>query len=505
MIGKQYFDKSIYELGKVYVLGLLMLVLMLCGFFTSCNANGISQGAEKPNILFILIDDMGLMDLSLYGETNWQTPNIDKLAREGLYFTRAYTAGSVCTPTRASLVSGKYPAVIGLSQNIRYDKSEEARDASPRYHVSKMDVPLTEVITAEAMKQHGYATAFVGKWHLGDKAYYPTAQGFDINIGGNKLGGPRSYFSPYKIENLTDGPKGEYLTERLTSDTIDLMKKYKQEKKPFFIYLSYYTVHSPIVVANQKTYAKLRQNQHLINPKYASMVVEMDRNIGRLMKALKKMKLEKDTVLFFYSDNGGSMVAYQEYKRAAQRRLGIPPPTKDYKSPYRGYKGDLYEGGIKAPFIVRYPRMIKPGSVSGELMNTPDIYPTLIHLASGQADKLPEGHFTDGVSLVPIFKDANTKLSERDLLWYYPHRGLKNFGERAIIRGDYKLIERVKGDESIIRQLYDLKKDVGERTNLVDVMPEKVKEFSLAISNWEKINGLSPLFEKGYPIYPVKR
>ncbi len=437
-----------------------------------------------------------------------KTPHVDKLAREGMYFTRAYTAAPVCSPSRASILTGKYPAVVGVAQNLTYRLSKKKAKSGHRFHVSKWNLPLKDITVAEAMKGFGYATSFIGKWHLGKtEEYYPEEHGFDTNIAGYFKGHPKSYFSPYKNKYLADGPRGEFLNDRLTDEAINLMKTYKKKgNKPFFMYLSYYTVHSPIVVADQKVYKKLKAKKNIINPKYASMVMRMDYNVGRIMKALRRMRIDKNTVLFFYSDNGGTMVAYKEYKDQRLKNKSLKPLPPDYKAPYRGHKGLLYEGGVKAPFIIRYPSMVKAGGITSELMSSPDIYPTLVELASGKAD-IPKGHFTDGISLVPLMKDANAKLPDRDLHWYFPHRGKKKvLGQKSIIRGDYKLIvTSLIRDNKTSTELYNLMKDIGERTNLSSSMPEKLTELKTALDIWQNVNGLSTNFEAGYPIYPVKR
>lgn len=453
----------------------------------------------RPNFVFILIDDLGYTDLGCYGSTFYETPNIDKLARQGMRFTNAYAACPVCSPTRASILSGKYPARLHLTDWIpglqSIDEASSRKLIPPQF---EQQLALAEFTIAEALKQAGYATASVGKWHLGDKPYYPEHQGFDINIAGDKRGHPPSYFYPYRRRDdkleITGGSKGEYLTDRLTDEALKFIDKNKN--RPFFLYLSHYAVHKPIqskkvlTAKYEQKAAKLPppdrprflQDDNVVTrhvqdyPPYAGMVESVDQSMGRVMDKLKKLGIEQNTVVIFMSDNGGLSTARGTV--STPRAAAALVPTANL--PLRKGKGWLYEGGIREPMIIKWPGITRPGSTCDEPVTSTDFYPTMLDMA-GLALR-PEQH-RDGLSLVPVLKRTGT-LDRQAVYWHYPHyhsSGHKPAG--AVHAGDYKLIEFYE-DRRI--ELYNLKKDIAEQHDLAAQMPEKADHLRQMLHNWLK-------------------
>ena len=446
---------------------LILVLVAFAGILSSCSIK------KKPNVLFILVDDLGWNDLGCYGSTFYETPNLDKLAASGVKFTNAYAAHPVCSPTRAAIMTGKNPARIGITDWIpgRGDKGKKLKTPKILHQL-----PLEEYTIAEEFRDNGYQTFFAGKWHLGDEGFFPTDQGFDINIGGNHTGSPRGgYYSPYKNPQLPDGPKGEYLTDRLTNETIKFIKNSLNDKqhRPFFAYLAFYTVHAPIQGCNRyddkfrekaKTlpaapdsgyvkehdaYTKTQQN----NPKYAAMVYAMDENVGRLMNELKELKIDDNTIVVFTSDNGG--LATLLWKGA---------PTCLY--PLRAGKGWCYEGGIRVPLIMKIPDKKYEGLVINEPVVSMDFYPTLVNLANL---KPVPNQYVDGVDLTPLL---NGKTIDRDaILWHYPHYHGSGWTPGSSVRkGDWALIQFYEYDKL---ELYNLKDDISEKTDLSEEYPEK--------------------------------
>ncbi len=441
---------------------------------------------DKPNILFILVDDLGLKDLGYTGSAFYETPNIDKLASEGTVFTDAYAASPVCSPSRAAIMSGKNPARLNLTDyipgNRHYGPHKNQKLAS---HPFKLQLDLEEYTIAEAFKDAGYITFFAGKWHLGEEEkFYPQHQGFDINKGGNSTGHPAGgYFAPYQNPQLEDGEEGEYLTDRLTDETIRFIQNNKNQS--FFAYLSFYTVHLPLqgkpekvekyrkklaqmnysgeeFIKKGETYHKQWQNM----PHYAAMVESMDENVGRLLQVLEQENLAENTIVVFTSDNGGM---------ATSNRTDNIPTTN---LPLQAGKGYLYEGGIREPLIFRWPGKIEAGSSVDFPVTGTDFYPTLLDLAGIKL--IPEQH-ADGISLKPVL-DRQT-MDERPIFWHYPHYsgGLGGRPSGAVRVGDYKLIEFFE-DNRI--ELYNLKKDIEEKTDLAKTQPEKAEELKQLLHQW---------------------
>ena len=462
-----------------------LLFLSLLALMSSMRA---SNSDAKPNIVFILADDLGWADLGCYGSKFYETPNLDQLAKEGVKFTDAYAACAVCSPTRASILTGKYPARLHITDWL------PGRGDMPNQKLCRPQIqqflPLEEITVAEALKEGGYQTAFIGKWHLGEEPeHWPEHQGFDLNLAGGGLGHPPSYFSPYKLPNLPDGPVGEYLNDRLTDEAMNFMEAAKD--KPFFLYLPHYTVHTPLqapaeTIQKYKTKAaslaasdkpefitdngrQVRQIQN--HATYAAMVESLDDNVGRLMKKITTLGIEKKTIIIFTSDNGGLS-------------SGEGSPTSNL--PLRGGKGWAYEGGVREPLLIKWPGVTRPDSISKEPVISTDFYPTLLAMA-GLAMK-PEQHL-DGINLVPALKAAS--LPQRPLFWHYPHYSNQGgYPYSAVRQGDYKLIEFLEDGRL---ELYNLQADTGEHANLASEMPEKVATLKALLHDWrESVNAQMP-------------
>src|SRR5581483_1750011 len=326
-----------------YLLGFSLAGLALAGAASTASAAGDSR---PPNLVVFLIDDLGWTDLGCFGSDLYQTPNIDKLAQQGMKFTNSYSACTVCSPTRAALMTGKYPARLHITDWIHGSKRPNAKLAIPKWTEY---LPRTEVTIATALKEVGYTTAYVGKWHLGDKNEgWPDKHGFDVNIAGYEAGSPPSYFSPYKIPTLTDGPKGEYLTDRLAAEAVRLIETNKD--KPFFLYFPHYAVHTPLQAKSELTEAyqkKIRPGLRHTNATYAAMIESMDQAVGRVLSRLTELGLSERTVIVFTSDNGGLL-------------------RSTTNVPLRAGKGSSYEGGVRVPTIVKWPGVTPPGSVCEE-------------------------------------------------------------------------------------------------------------------------------------------
>lgn len=431
---------------------------MICGFGPIDRA--MAAPARKPNFIFILMDDMGWADLGCYGSKYHETPNIDKLAARGMRFTQAYAACPVCSPTRASIMTGRYPARIGLTDWIAGHKKENPKLLVPAFH---QELPLNEVTIAEVLKANGYATGIVGKWHLGGEEFYPEKQGFDTNFGGTHRGSPGSHFYPFGIANVTTGKEGEYLDDRLTDEAMKFLETNKD--KPFFLYMPHYAVHTPLQAPEDlvdKYTKKAGDAKGQSDPRYAGMVENADANIGRLMKKLDDMKLTDNTVIIFMSDNGG-------LQRATRN------------DPLRGGKCMLYEGGIREPMFVVWPGVVKPGSTSDGVVTSTDFFPTMLEIAG-----ITKGAETarDGISFVRLLKQTGS-LKRKDIFWHYPHYHPAGAWPGGAIRsGDWKLIEYFEDGGRV--ELYNLKDDLGETRDLAREMPEKAEELRKKLAAWRK-------------------
>jgi arylsulfatase A-like enzyme len=433
---------------------------------------------RPPNIVFVLADDLGWRDLGCYGSTFYETPNLDQLAAEGMRFTDAYATCCVCSPTRASIMSGKYPARLHLTDFIGGTRRGKLNPAPYIDHL-----PIEEFTLADALKAGGYHTGFIGKWHLGRKPYWPEKRGFDSNVAGCEMGAPHTYFSPYHIPTLTDGPTGEYLTDRLTDEAIKFLNANKE--KPFYLYLCHYAVHIPLQakpLEQAKYRAKAAQlppasgpeflpegntntRQIQNRPVYAAMVESVDQSVGRIMQELRRLGLEDNTIVVFNSDNGGLSSSSEH------------APTSN--APLRAGKGWNYEGGLREPLIVRWPGVVQAGSVCHTPVISTDYYPTLL-----DAVGLPQRprQTVDGVSIIPLLKGKS--LAERALFWHYPHYSNQGGGPCGAIRlGDYKLVEWY---EDMHVELFNLKDDIGEHHDLSRSLPDKVAMIRNDLHRWRK-------------------
>lgn len=434
------------------------------------------MGERPPNFVVVLVDDLGWTDLACTGSKYYETPNIDRLASQGMKFTSAYAACAVCSPTRAAVMTGRYPARVGITDWIRArfqggyvpKPGERLPDYVPNYDglSRKLLCPrnpfwmeLDEVTIAEALKPAGYRPGYVGKWHLGMDDWYPEKQGFDFNAGGCDLGHPPSYFDPYynkqqgHIPTLKPRRQGEYLTDREVDEAVHFIKENRD--RPFFLQMGHYAVHTPLqgkedLVAKYE--AKQKTNHK--NAKYAAMVHSVDQATGRIMQTLDELNLADKAVVIFTSDNGG-----------------LAPYATD-NTPLRAGKGFPYEGGIRVPAIIRWPGVVKAGSACDVPITSIDYFPTILAAAE---QKPPAGRVIDGQNLMPLLTQTGP-LQREAIFWHFPHyRGRKNaIVPYSIIRaGDWKLIKRYEGKTF---ELFNLKDDLGEQHDLAEKMPKKVKE-----------------------------
>lgn len=456
---------------------------------------------EKLNVVFFLADDLGFNDVGFNNpETFYETPNLDQLARSGMVFTDFYAASQVCSPTRASILTGKYPARMDTTNFFsgRRNGTFHAADFETR-------MPLEEVTMAEAFRDAGYRTFFAGKWHLGGKGFLPTDQGFEINRGGGANGLPRSYFAPYRnVENIEPGPEGEFLTTRLASESISFLEDAAAASDPFFLYLSFYSVHTPLQAPKrlvEKYRAKAKrlgiddergsfdlEGERQVWPgapegrkvrvrqdhaTYAAMVESLDRAVGRVLRRLEELDLRDRTAIVFMSDNGGLSTSEGH-------------PTSNL--PLRGGKGWIYEGGIREPVVIRWPGV----SPSGTRCNVPavstDFYPTLLEMAGIAAKH--EQH-VDGKSLVPLLRNPFAKFDRGPIFFHYPHYSNQGgFPASAVRKGDHKLIQDL---EDGAYELYDLGTDTKEHNNLEQLEAERLEELSGLLDDWRKEVGANPL------------
>ena len=453
--------KGMYRLGWAAV-----LTLNLLG----------SAGAEtRPNIVMVMVDDLGLYDIHCYGDEAVDTPNADKLAEEGMLFRKAYSGSTVCTPSRAAVISGQAPARLHLTNHI--SNQHFAPENPVLLNAPEVTALPPETVTfAEKLHEAGYACGFFGKWHLSrqktdgsqrvvDERTQPDHQGFDNNVGGNGNGGPTGgWFSPYKNPYLPDGPEGEYLPERLSREAVAYMEANKD--RPFLICMWNYTVHSPLETTQELTEkykARKKTRARVGNPVYAGMVEAVDGVLGRLLDKIDELGLRDNTLVIFTSDNGGFNYGVSD------------------NPPLRGTKSWLYEGGLRIPLIVRWPGKVRPGSVSDELVSHLDYFPTFLEVAGIPVD---EELVLDGESMLPVL--TGTGGFKRDALYFhYPNYAwhAKNRLGGAIIQGDFKLLNWYD-DDSV--ELYNLKNDPSETRDLAAQNPELAERLKKKFKKWLK-------------------
>lgn len=479
------------------------------------------QNAENKNVLFILVDDYGWADVSYNGSTFYETPNIDRLAGEGMTFTNGYAAAAISSPSRCGIMTGRYPArlhitdwIKGYQDGLNQEQLSKYKMISPQF---VYNLPLEEITIAEALKDNGYKTCLVGKWHCSDDSlYYPQYQGFDENIGGWGSGSPKgnskeglAYYVPYNNPYLKDGPKGEFLTDRLGDEAAGWIEKQtKMGDDPFFVYLSFYAVHTPIQPKPEyaqyfrqkakkmgldtvKTFStdfdwykkhpkpaghwkeRLVQN----DPEYAALIKSMDENIGKVLDKLVELGLDKNTIICFTSDNGGLSTAEGS-------------PTTN--APLRAGKGWLYEGGIREPFVIKNPGVTKAGDVCDAPVVGTDFFPTILE-ACGIDYKAKQA--LDGVSLMPLLEGK--EIDRKAIYWHYPHYGGKGDAPAGAIRcGDFKLIEFFEDGKV---ELYNLKDDISEKNDIAKQNPTLAKTLLKDLQRWRKeINAQMPTTNENY-------
>tara|TARA_R110002096_G_scaffold318022_11_gene512448 strand:- start:13095 stop:14528 length:1434 start_codon:yes stop_codon:yes gene_type:complete len=456
----------------------------------------ISAQAEQPNIILILVDDMGWMDLSCQGSDYYKTPNIDRLADEGMRFTNGYAACAVCSPTRAAVQTGRYPGRIGVTDWIRSQFQRGGLGTPEKNPVDYVGGPKNkllcppnpfwmeheEVTIAEILKEAGYQTGYIGKWHLGDEAWYPEGQGYAENRGGCDYGQPPSFFDPYNqpkhkhemiragIPGLPGRKKGEYLTHREADEAVALIREWKDE--PFFLQVSHYAVHTPIQALSEVAAKYEQEGKTAANAKYAAMVESVDDSTRDILATLKELGIDDRTMVIFTSDNGG-----------LDRNGG---PTEN--APLRSGKGYCYEGGIRVPFLVRWPGVVPEGKVSETPVCSIDLFPTILESAGLEA---PKDREIDGLSFLAHLKSGGEQSVDRDeLIWHFPHYRHAPGPYSIIRKGDFKLIKFWEG----ITELYNLADDLGEEHDLSASMPEKVRDLDAQLGvRLESMNAKLPI------------
>lgn len=471
--------------NRIDTRAVLKFVLILVVFWALDPGLSVADEKRPPNIVVFLVDDLGQMDI---GANNpncfYETPNIDGFAKTAMRFTDGYAANPVCSPTRYSLMTGKYPSRVDATNFFSGRRGSKFRPAP-----LNDNMPLDEVTIAQLLKDQGYATFFAGKWHLGKtEEYYPQNRGFDINIGGYHKGGPYSgkkYFAPFKNPQMeVESPESDHLPDRLARDTATFINDNKD--KPFFAYLSFYSVHTPLIgrpdlVEKYKTksaaitgeefapeeqiFSKAGERKVRIlqkHPVYAAMVEAMDQAVGKVLKQLQDSGVADNTIVIFTSDNGG---------------LSTSEGSPTSNLPLRGGKGWVYEGGIRLPWIVHYPGVTTPGSVNSTPICSIDLFPTLAAAVGAEVK-----HEIDGVDLMPALKGE--ALDRQSLFWHYPHYSNQGgIPGGAIREGDFKLVERYEDGRV---HLYNLADDIGEQNDLATQHPERVVEMRDRLHAWYK-------------------
>ncbi len=430
-----------------------------------CAVAAVAAPGRPPNIVFLLLDDMGYADVGAYGNTYHRTPNIDRLAREGVRFSDAYAAAPNCSPTRASILTGRWPARIGLTQYLPGNVLPHARKLQAEL---PLGLPLDESVIAEPLAAAGYATACVGKWHLGGGVYAPQQRGFETSFAWSHWGSHRSMFAPHPRLDVPGTTQGDYLTDKLTEAAEGFIERNRD--RPFFVYLAYYSVHSPIQAKPMlvDSYAGRPDPTGRHNSTYAAMVEGVDISVGRILGTLAELGLDENTVVFFFSDNGGVS-------------------SRAFNGGFRSGKGYLWEGGIREPLIVRWPGVARRGSVESTPVSSVDFYPTILDIA-GIDDAA--GHTSDGANLVPLLRGTGS-LDRKALFWHYPH--YSNSGSKpagAIRKGRWKLLEFYEDSRT---ELYDLAADAAESNDLSGEMSARAASMRSELEEWRRsVNAVMP-------------
>ena len=460
-------------------LSFLLLLMLL----NSCN----KESLEKPNIVLIVADDLGWSDLSYMGSEYYETPNIDKLSKSGMTFYNGYASSANCAPSRATMLSGKYHTEHGIYTVRNSDRgSRKTRKIIPIETKTTLDLDF--FVIPEMLKEMGYINGHFGKWHLGDVGFHPEQSGFDVNIGGNKHGGPGGYFAPYPNPELENEPKGEYLTDRIGDEVVKFIDINKENN--FFAYVPFFSVHTPIQSKPdyQKKYSNKDSNEYHNRADYAGMIQSLDENIGKILDKIDALNLSENTLIIFTSDNGGIRAISNQY-------------------PLRAGKGSYYEGGIKVPMIFSWTGKIEAKTESYERVSNLDFYPTIKKLVGYN-----ESIDLDGEDLTPIFKGE--KLKKRELYFHFPvylepYRVQLDSGTdplfrtrpgTVIIKDNWKLHHYYEDNKF---ELYDLEKDVSESENLSEIKKEKKNELLIDLNNWRKTNN-APIPSRLNPYYDQK-
>ena len=460
-------------------LSFLLLLMLL----SSSN----KESLDKPNIILIVADDLGWSDLSYMGSEYYETPNIDKLSKSGMTFYNGYASSANCAPSRATMLSGKYHTEHGIYTVRNSDRgSRKTRKIIPIETKTTLDLDF--FVIPEMLKEVGYTNGHFGKWHLGDVGFHPEQSGFDVNIGGNRHGGPGGYFAPYPNPELENEPKGEYLTDRIGDEVVKFIDQNKENN--FFAYVPFFSVHTPIQSKPdyQKKYSNKESNEYHNRPDYAGMIQSLDENIGKILDKIDTLNLSENTLIIFTSDNGGIRAISNQY-------------------PLRAGKGSYYEGGIKVPMIFSWKGKIEAETDSYERISNLDFYPTIKNLVGYK-----ESIDLDGEDLTPIFKGE--KLKKRELYFHFPiylepYRVQLDSGTdplfrtrpgTVIIKDNWKLHHYYEDNKF---ELYDLEKDISESKNLVEINKDKKTELLMDLNNWRKAKN-APIPSKLNPYYDQK-
>lgn len=463
--------------------------LLLALTLLACTQPADQEASRRPpNIVFLLLDDMGYADVGAYGNAYHKTPNIDRLAADGMRFTDAYAAAPNCSPTRGSILTGRWPARNRVTQYLPGNVLPYAKLLQAEL---PLGLPLSEAVIAEPLQAAGYATASIGKWHLGGGDYAPQNRGFDLAFAGGHWNAHKSMFAPHPFVEVPDSQEGDYLTDRLTSEAIKFIEA--NQENPFFIYLPYYAIHTPIQAKQDLIdgYQGREDPTGRNNAVYAAMTEGVDQSVGALVAKLDELGLSEDTMIVFFSDNGGV-------------------PRLAFNGGFRSGKGYLWEGGVREPLIIKWPGVVEPGAVERTPVQSIDFYPTILE-AAGVPDL--DGHAVDGESLMPLLRGQAQSWTRDTLYWHYPHYA--NAGSTptgSIRRGDWKLIEFFE-DSHV--ELYQLAEDPSESNDRAAEQPERAAELQAALATWRsEVDALpappNPDYDparakerKGYAYHPV--
>ena len=459
---------------------------------TLCYLNAFSQPARPLNVVLILVDDLGWSDLTCYGSDLHETPHIDRLSTQGIFFTDAYAASPVCSPSRAALMSGEHPARLHMT-TWREAAKHPPLDKKLIPPLTEENLPLDKVTLAEQLKEAGYLTVHIGKWHLGDAPHYPQTQGFDIDIGATLWGCPKTFFYPFKgfmhgdfryVPGLGTGKEGDYLPDRLTTEAVRIIEG--NSGQPFFLYMAYYTVHTPLEAkAADIAYfeKKIKAGMKHVNATYAAMVKSMDENVGRILASLEKKEISDQTIVIFTSDNGGFNIAWRQF------------PVVTNNAPLRSGKGSLYEGGIRVPLIIRWPGVTHAGDICHEPVVLTDLYSTLAY-AQGFPPAATDNQ-QDGRNLYPLLSKEDLSLDREALFWHFPHYYPTTTPVSAMRRGKWKLLEYLEDNRL---ELYNLEADQGEKHNLALQNPQQAADLQRQLADWrEQVEAQMP--ESSQPLH----